>query len=32
MLGDMPDGVRSVVVHFEDGSTVTAPTNGRFSS
>jgi len=32
MLGDMPDGVRSVVVRFEDGSTVTAPTNGRFFS
>jgi hypothetical protein len=30
VLGDMPDRVRSVVVHFQDGSTVRAPTNGRF--
>jgi hypothetical protein len=32
VLGDMPDGIRSVVVHFQDGSTVPAPTNGRFFS
>ena len=32
VLGDMPDGVRSVVVRFQDGSTATAPTNGRFFS
>jgi hypothetical protein len=32
MLGDMPPGVRSVVVHFQDGTTARAPTNGRFFS
>ena len=32
VLGTMPRRVRSVIVRFQDGSTASAPTNGRFFS